>query len=430
MAITNFVHKIIPSTILFVALISMSVVAPFPMGSTFLWWGIMFLIIISFAWGARYLYPYDGSRHDLSIVKWYLIWNVFNILRGPFYAEVYWDWKSLIANGLVLLIPLVVYVAIHRDTLQLLLSFYLRYTLPLIVFVLLLFEARGPLGIFLMPMSFLILFFPALAKGPKALVLFFTLVGLLCDITTRSFLFKFGVPMFLMFSLYYLRHFVLMVKAMKVIRLLFLLAPLILFSLAVSGVFNVFKISEYLGKDEMKVSRISSDGEVEEEDLTVDTRTFLYIENLESAKKYNSWIMGRSPARGHDTKWFAHMDVSNRGERKKDEAAVLNIFMWTGIVGLLFYFLIFFKASYLAIYKSNNTYVKIIGLVVAFRWAYAWVEDINNFDLSYFTLWIMIGVCFSKSFRKMSDHDIKIWSRGIFDMKYRVLSKNRKKRLA
>ena len=59
-----------------------------------------------------------------------------------------------------------------------------------------------------------------------------------------------------------------------------------------------------------------------------------------------------------------------------------------------------------------------IGVYVAFRWLFAWVEDVNNFSLNYFMLMLMLGLCFSYSFRHMTDREITIWARGIFDVRY------------
>jgi hypothetical protein len=83
------------------------------------------------------------------------------------------------------------------------------------------------------------------------------------------------------------------------------------------------------------------------------------------------------------------------------------------------YLLVFYKASYLAVNNSNNTYSKMIGIFVAFRWIYAWVEDINNFSLTTYFLWVIIGFCLSSKFRKLTDLEIKIWIQGIFEKKYR-----------
>jgi hypothetical protein len=74
---------------------------------------------------------------------------------------------------------------------------------------------------------------------------------------------------------------------------------------------------------------------------------------------------------------------------------------------------IFIKASYLAINQSNNIFSKIIGLVISFRWAYGWIEDFSQFDLSNLFLWIMIGMSFSKLFRRMTEEEIRTWICGM-----------------
>ncbi|MHB9141910.1 MAG: hypothetical protein ACYC25_08555, partial [Paludibacter sp.] len=211
-------------------------------------------------------------------------------------------------------------------------------------------------------------------------------------------------------------------RYLELVRKLLIIAPLIFFFLAVSSIFNVFDMNDYVNKG-YEVPAIKQNREVLGDSLTTDTRTFLYLEVLHSAQNHNSWWIGRSPARGNDTEAFAESSIEQygRAERVSNEVAILNIFTWTGIIGVLFYLFVFYKASYLAINQSNNIFSKMIGLFIAFRWAYAWVEDINNFTLNYFMLWLMIGFCFSNSFRKMNDVEMKRWIRGIFDRKY-VLS--------
>ena len=78
-------------------------------------------------------------------------------------------------------------------------------------------------------------------------------------------------------------------------------------------------------------------------------------------------------------------------------------------------FLIFYQATNLAVNYSNNIFSKIIGIFIAFRWAFAWVEDINNFYIQYVYLWIFIGFCYSENFRKMTDNQMKDWVLGIFE---------------
>ena len=109
--------------------------------------------------------------------------------------------------------------------------------------------------------------------------------------------------------------------------------------------------------------------------------------------------------------------MNKRGERLGNEVAILNIFTWTGIIGVILYLLVFYRASYMAVNHSNNTFSKILGIFLAFRWFYSWVEDINIFSLTNFFLWVMIGMCFYKSFRALSNKEVSSWVQGIFEKK-------------
>jgi hypothetical protein len=206
------------------------------------------------------------------------------------------------------------------------------------------------------------------------------------------------------------------------VRKLLIIAPIFFFILGVNGDFNIFKIDEYLKGDYVDV-RVDEKGQRIEEDLKADSRTFIYEEVLYTAKVYDSWWLGRSPARGNISESFGDRDLNNRGERMGNEMAIANIFNWTGIIGVVLYLIAFYKASYLAVNRSNNVFSKILGLFVAFRWLYAWVEDTNNFSITTFFLWIMIGMCMSESFRKMNDKEIKMWVKGIFEKPKRVPKK-------
>jgi len=187
----------------------------------------------------------------------------------------------------------------------------------------------------------------------------------------------------------------------------------------VTNVFNVFNIGDYV-KGDYTVSDDKNHG-----DLKTDTRTGLYVEVLTSAIKYDYILLGRTPARGNESKIFgaeiAKLTNSKNLERYRNEACILNVFTWTGFLGVLLYFMIFVKATYLSTYKSNNFFVKIVGLYIAFRWLYAWVEDFREFDLSTFFVWICLGMCFSESFRKSNDKEIYYWVQGFFDKRYRIV---------
>jgi len=175
---------------------------------------------------------------------------------------------------------------------------------------------------------------------------------------------------------------------------------------------------EYI-KGDFDDYKVNSEGEIVQ-GIATDSRTFIYQEVLQSAKKYNYWLLGRSPARGNETFAFAEFteQITGRNERFRNEANVPNVFTWMGIVGVIFYFSVFIKSSYLAINRSRNIFSKLIGVFVAFRWTWAWIEDAALFDMNNFVIWLLIGICLSNSFRKMNNAEVILWARGIFDAKY------------
>lgn len=407
--------KFVQLNILLIAFITVSDFFSFQIGNTYLWWVFEFWIVLVF-WKARFSFFDQEYRNSMRFLNWYLLWNVFNIVRGVFAAQIYWDYKFLIGNTFVLLLPIVSYSLSNKEVLQSVLSFYVKFVLPFYI-LLLPFLPSGALGLYLCPISFLMLFFPALTIQGKGIVLLATIVAILSDLSTRSYLIKYGIPLILLL-VYYLRYLFTSVKYVELLQKVFMVLPWLFFILAVSGTFNVFNMNSYMDGENYVAKTQDASGKVVEQDVTTDSRTFLYLEALNSAIKYKYWLIGRTPARGHETKFFADADPTGRGERIRDEVGILNVFTWTGIIGVILYFLVFFKASYIAIKQSNNIYSKMLGLFVAARWMYAWVEDINMFDLNYFTIWLMIGLCFSESFRKMDNAEVTLWARGIFGRRY------------
>lgn len=427
----QIVSQLLPMSALLLAIYS---VLPYmkpgiPMATTLnnttLWWAISILILITF-FMSRYFF-FDRRNSDNMLIIWiYLLWNVMCIARGMFVAEMYWDWKGLIANTMALMLPVVIFSATNRMVVQSLLAFYIKYALPLF-FIFGLIIRTDAFGFYLNPISFLLFFIPILTKRQKIIVLTAAAIVLISDLGARSNVIKFGIP-FIILLVYYFRNKI-STRILEAGRIAFFIIPLVLFGLAVSGVFNVFKMNEYLSGDYTSMG-VDGEGNRVEQDVTADTRTFLYEEVLESAVNNNYWLLGRTPARGNDSNTFGvyESELTGRYERLRNEIGLANVFTWTGLVGVIFYSLIFFRASFLAVNRSRNIYVKMVGIYVAFRWLYSWVEDVNNFSLNYFMLMVMIGLCFSFSFRNMTSCDVTVWVRGIFDLRYVRLQQNLFKR--
>lgn len=417
------IEKIIPFTVLPIAISSVQLYTSVPVGNTAFWWLVNILILFSYFWTVRYSFLSFEDRQAILFVKLYLLWNIFSIIRGLFAAEIYWDYKGLVNMGMALLLPIVAYIALNKDRVQAILSFFINFLLPFSILAFPLFMNHW--GWFLFPISLLIFFFPAVPVRAKIIITIATLTGGFLDLGVRSHVIKYGIPIILLLTFYTTRYFALSGKLMKTAQKVLIVMPFLFFILAITGVFEIFRMDQYIEGSYVE-KRKSTNGEVVEENLKADTRTFLYVEVLQSAKKYNYWLIGRSPARGNETIAFADWaeEITGRQERLRNEVGILNVFTWTGVVGLALFFLVFYQASFLAIYRSNNIYIKLIGLFVAFRWAYSWVEDYQGFDMNNFVLWLMIGMCFSTSFRKMNDPEIKLWAWGIFNR--RVMERYKK----
>lgn len=393
-----------------------------PMASTLnnttLWWAISGLILVVFLL-SKYSF-FDKRNVDNMIIIWiYLLWNTVCIIRGMFIAEIYWDWKALIGNAMALMLPIVIFSATNKSIVQSTLAFYIKYALPLFIFFGLIIRTDA-FGFYLIPISFLLFFLPVLSKQQKTLILVASFIVLVVDLGARSNVIKFGVP-FLILLIYYFRKKI-PVKSLEFLRICLFIVPFLFFGLGVTGIFNVFNMSEYM-EGEYTSMGVDGEGNRVEQDIIADTRTFIYVEVLESAVNNNYWLLGRTPARGNDSVSFGALGAewTGRYERLSNEMGLANVFTWTGLVGVILYLLIFFRASFLAVNRSRNIYVKMLGIFVAFRWLYSWVEDINNFTLNYFMLMIVLGLCFSHSFRNMTNREVAIWARGLFDIRYNRL---------
>jgi hypothetical protein len=380
------------------------------MGDTAVWWIIDVVLLTCFAISKRHFFP-KRDANLMYFISLYLFWNAFSIIRGFFIADTYWDWKGLMGNAMALTIPVVAYVAANTFIAQKILRGYIWITLPLFSF----FAgttSTDAFGFYLIPISFIVLFFPVVNISWRIVILSITVFVITVDFGARSNIIKFAFPILLV-SFYYLGFFRVKIIVEFTHKLLFVL-PLIFLSLGLTDTYNVFNSGEQIDGEYVE-KRTDVTGESVEDNVKSDTRTFLYEEVLATAKKYDTWWIGRSPARGNETSFFGDLFyISGRQERLGNEVAILNVFTWTGMIGVMLYFLCFYKASKLAVSKSRNTFSRMLGLLMAFHWCYSWIENVNYFTLNTFSIWFFMGLALSSGFRHMTDEEVESWIRGVF----------------
>lgn len=188
--------------------------------------------------------------------------------------------------------------------------------------------------------------------------------------------------------------------------------PIVFFLLALTTSFNVLAIDKYIGD----YSLDSGDK------LNVDTRSFLYQESYESAKKNNYILWGRTPLYGYDSYWQmgygslisdSYKPVNGVCQRGS-EVFIVNIFTWCGVIGVIFFFIFFYKVSHRAILSSNNVYMKVLGLYVSCFWVIDWFgNNMWGLNMSYILLFIIVGMIYSPFYMKMTNREFEIYFREI-----------------
>jgi hypothetical protein len=380
-----------------------------PISSTYFDFFFFFIFLIIILKVIKINHSIFLNYKDYFFLKIYIFWICFCAIRGLFISNVYWDYKNLIYNTFALLVIISIFSFSNRLVVLNVLKYWLKYSIFIFV-ILVPFLTPIGYGYFLVPLTLLGLFFPYLNFNLKVYIIFATLFVILADFSSRANVLKFIIP-FILIILYYFPSLLMNKFSKNFLYIVILLFPFTLFGFGFFGIFNIFKMEDYISSD-LKVTTVIN-GQVIEESLKTDTRTNLYVEVLNSAFINNYILLGRTPARGNDSNLFGSYLAEelgvNRYERYSNEVSILNVFTWTGLIGVILYFLLFAKAFYLALFKSNNFFIKVVGLYVGIRWVFAWVEDFNRFDSMNMMLMMCLGICYSKEFRFMSDLEFNNW---------------------
>lgn len=415
----QYINKYFPFLVGILTFFSVDQWSKFAIGNTVTIWMLYFCIYlcIFLIYKNDYKKYKSIENHKDTFLKIYLLWIVICIIRGVFVAENYWEYKQLVEGSVALLLPTFIYAFTIPDIVRRALHFWLIYILPFFFVYACFFIVPDSYHFFLGPILLLGCFLPII-KGKWKLIIFLLLIMMLVgDLGARSQIIKAAAC--LMISVAYVISKFLSKKLFSLAFILCFTLPFILMGLAFSGTFNIFNMDDYV---DSKYQAESSNGS----SVTSDTRSFIYAEVINSAIEHNYVIQGRTPARGNDTEAFyniasdlqsTHKVRNVKHERHANELVHTNVFTWTGLIGCILYSILYFISSFRAVFRSKNIYIKLLGLFVAFRWAYGWVEDFNRLDIMNVSLWMMIAMCYSNIFRDMNDMEFKTWVRSVFKNK-------------
>lgn len=415
----NKLYKIYIYLLIYIALVSPAQWCSIPLGNTFISWAVSFFIVYFTIKINKKFNPEFDSRNYL-IVRFYLIWTAICSIRGLFVADNYWEFKNLIEGTLTCLLPMFVYVFCNPELTAAFYRKWIKFCLPLFFLFYIWTVTPGEVNFYLAPLFILGCFIPLMPTRYKIVTIFCLGFMLVADLGGRSQVLKAFVA--LLFSFVCLKPKIMSDKIIKIVHWGGYSVTIFLLVLGLSGQFNVFE--DFSSNQGKYVERRMVDGALVESDLSDDTRTFIYIEVLESAIRNGYLVWGRTPARGNDSVAFGTYSAeelkTGKYERHSNELLHLNLLTWIGLVGMLMYSFIYLRSSYLAVYRSNSKYLKYIGLFIVFHWSYGWVEDFNRFDIQNIALWSVIAIGLSSKFRAMSDAEFQYWVRGIFGRPYKL----------
>ena len=362
---------------------------------------VICLFVISRVYGWKNKVPAFG----ILIVQAYWFWSFVTVLRGISDENDYWDWKFLIVGYLPsVLISLTLFVGVNIDKCHNLFHFILRriFLFSILVVPIAMNYSEELYARFVMPICLFVLLIPYLPLRWRYLVGGVALISMFMDVTYRANVIRLLIPMALVVT-YFFKFIVNKILLNVTLATLFG-TPLLLLALGLSGGFNVFS-DNMIDYQKETVSA----GQVGESNIGDDTRTFLYREIIYSMmKKNSSFIVGEGASAGYETDFFADAILNDKG-RTRSEVGFLNTLLYSGGVGVIAYALILFIPAYYGINKSKNYLAKMMGIFLAWRWIVFYLEDIAQFDMNFFVLWLMIGMCLSNKFREMTDSDLKVY---------------------
>ena len=239
-----------------------------------------------------------------------------------------------------------------------------------------------------------ILFIPYFSIKNRFFIILFWIMSFVYDITDRTHM----IMMIGCLSIAICQYFIyisLSNRVWKYIHGLLFILPFLLVGSLILGNFNVFSISE---------SQLL-EGLQGEEQLNVDTRSWLYKEVISSQGGFLTWFIGKSFIGSYISSF--EVDTHVIYHRMRCEVGILEILIRGGLLYLAIIAYLYYKVSKQALCESRNKLCKSIGLFVLLYWNMFFVELQMNSCLWNVALWLAFGIILNPNIRNMTDSQVK-----------------------
>ena len=354
-----------------------------------------------------------------KIMNLYLLYVIFTFIRG-FWVIEFWtdDTRSLVNGTLLMLMPIIIWYFSNPDKFSQLLSFWSKkWIVPSIIIMLLFFVKEGYAHL-LAPAYFLILFYKELPKKYRRCVWIILAMVIYGGLSARSNVLRFAIVVLLSY-LFIVKQIFRNLK--RISWSFFAILPIVLLLLGTLGIYNPFEALSNNANLNINFAEAQDKTGTVIQKANEDTRTFIYEGVLATSLKNDSWLIGRPFVRGYEVDQLFGVEAyqiiferTGRMERISCEVGILNPFTWMGLIGLLLYSLMILAPSWYGVFRGRNKYVQCVGIILAFRFMFSFIEEMQTFGWNTITLWLMVAMCISPKFLKMSNNEMKIWIYSTF----------------
>lgn len=359
---------------------------------------------------------FEGAAY----VSLFILLNSYLLISSPFNIENLNDLGVVLSSfvPIAFLCPLAIYYGINTDIFFVILRWYIRYGVLLVFPLLYLANNSSPYGFThqIAPISMLILLTPFLGKRFLLFLLVVSFIAVIVNPGNRSTLLNIIFPYFIIL-IYYITPKSKFLFIAKNLRFLLLIIPLVFGSLSL---FNNFNIFSYANNINFQIYMSKSNNY---KSLLVDSRSSIYEDVFFGLEKSNSLVFGLGGGGKVNTSLADNLnneifkEIYEKG-RRSSESGMLNYIQWSGLIGGLIYYLMFIKASYLGVYKSRNFFSVIVGVWIAYKAAFSFIEDpVLITPATMFSL-LLVGLCFNANFRNMSNTDLLFYLNWHLKPKY------------
>lgn len=377
-----------------------------PEGLSFIKILITVLIWISFYLSvSTFTQLYKSTRENLPgyaiiIFLILILWNIVNIFRGIISDDTIATILGNKGTSLALLVPFSLVFGINEINLKTINMFFIGLIIIGLPAFFLFFAFSGETGNYIYNQAFqvlisgtvfLITITPFQTIKNKLLIFLGSILLFYLAIKTedRAMMLRIFMLYFSLIAIYLYKKF-----NFKWILILAFFSLLIPFFLLYKSIISGQSALEYY------LSKIN------DQKLSDDTRTFIYIEVFEDLSRNNELIIGKGSNARYYSPYFAEAE-GDSSLRLSIEVGILAILLKGGFIAVLLNLTFLFIAIYLSFFRTNNYFVVGIGFILLVHTLLLFIENILEYSTYNFTIWLLIGVCLSKKIRTFNNIEIK-----------------------